>query len=235
MRTLLASLLLLACSTTFAGTPLPDAPHVIASGQGKASVKPDTARVRFDFEQRTAQPLPAKQGVDAAVNRLLDSLDAYGVADDDVTASSLDVSEDADYDDEGERTSNGFVASRSVTVLLKDVDRLNAFLDNGLASGAHGVGSVAFESSREDALREEARKGAVADARAKAMEMANAFGARLGAVYSIGSINSRYEHRYGATTLDRVEVTGSRMQRGSYVQPEVEYTETVDAVFELLR
>jgi uncharacterized protein YggE len=235
MRTLLASLLLLACSTAFAGTPLPDAPHVVASGQGKVSVKPDAARVQFDFEQRAAQPLPAKQGVDAAVNRLLDSLDAYGVADDDVTASSLDASEDVDYDDEGKRISNGFVASRSVTVLLKDVDRLNAFLDNGLESGAHGIGSVAFESSREDALREQARKEAVADARARAVEMANAFGVRLGAVYSIGSINSRYEDQYGATTLDRVEVTGSRIQRGRYVQPEVEYTETVSAVFELLR
>lgn len=140
MRTLSAALLLLVCTTTFAGTPLPDAPHVVASGQGKVSVKPDTARVQFDFEQRAAQPLPAKQGVDAAVNRLLDSLDTYSVADDDITASSLDASEDVDYDDEGKRTSNGFVASRSVTVLLKDVDRLNAFLDNGLASGAHGIG-----------------------------------------------------------------------------------------------
>jgi hypothetical protein len=65
--------------------------------------------------------------------------------------------------------------------------------------------------------------------------MANAFGVRLGAVYSIGSINSRYEDQYSATTLDRVEVTGSRIQRGRYVQPEVEYTETVSAVFELLR
>jgi uncharacterized protein YggE len=185
--------------------------------------------------QATTASLPAKQGVDAAVNRLLDSLDTYSVADDDITASSLDASEDVDYDDEGKRTSNGFVASRSVTVLLKDVDRLNAFLDNGLASGAHGIGSVAFESSREDALREEARKEAVADARAKAMEMANAFGTRLGPVYSIGSINSRFENQYGATTLDRVEVTGSRIQRGRYVQPEVEYTETVNAVFELLR
>jgi len=235
MRTLFASLVLLGCTPAFAGTPLPDAPHVVASGQGKVSVKPDSARVQFDFEQRAPRPLPAKQAVDAAVNRLLDGLHAYGVADDDIAASSLDASEDVDYDDEGKRTSNGFVASRSVTVLLEDIDRLNEFLDNGLASGAHGIGSVAFESSRKGALREEARKKAVADARAQAGEMATAFGARLGPVYSIGSINSRYENQYGATTLDRIEVTGSRIDPGRYVQPEVEYIESVNVVFELLR
>lgn len=235
MRHLIASLLLLGCNAAFAGTPLPDVPHVVASGQGKVSVKPDTARVQFDFEQRAPQPLQAKLGVDAAINRLLDGLGAYGVADADITASSLDASEDVDYDDDGKRISNGFIASRSVTILLRDIDRLNAFLDNGLASGAHGIGAVGFESARKEALREEARKHAVADARTKAANMAIAFGAQIGPVYSIGSINSHYENQYGATTLDRVEVTGSRVKRGRYVQPEVEYTETVNAVFELRR
>jgi len=235
MRILIASLLLLACPSLFAGTPLPDAPHVVASGQGKATAKPDAARVTFAFEQRAPKPLPAKQAVDAAVNRLLDGLDAYGIADADVTASGLDASEDVDYDDDGRRSSNGFVATRSVTVLLKDIDRLNDFLDAGLAAGAHGIDGIAFESSRRQALREQARQQAVADARAQAADVATAFGARLGSVYSIGSLDSRDADRYRAATLDTIEVTGSRIQPGRYVQPEVEYSEHVSAVFELER
>ncbi|MDN5781566.1 MAG: SIMPL domain-containing protein, partial [Luteimonas sp.] len=170
-----------------------------------------------------------------AVNRLLDRLDAFGIADTDITASGLDASEDVDYGDNGKRVSNGFLASRSVTVLLRDIDRLNDFLDSGLAAGATGIGSVRFESSREDALRAQARQQAVADASTKAAEIAAAFGSRVGPVYSIGSINSHYADGYSATTLDRIQVTGSRMSRGRYVQPEVEYAETVNAVFELLR
>lgn len=235
MRLLLLPLLLLACVAAVAGTPLPDAPHVVASGRGEVSTKPDRVRVQFDFEQRAPQPLPAKQAVDAAVDRLLESLAAFGVADADITASSLDASEDVDYGDQGRRNSNGFVASRSVSVLLKDVDRLNAFLDNGLAAGARGIGRLAFESSREDALRAQARQQAVADARAKAAEMAAAFGTRLGPVYSIGSLNSRHDDGYGAATLDRVEVTGSHVRPGRYLQPEIDYAETVNAVFELQR
>lgn len=129
--------------------------------------------------------------------------------------------------------SSGFVASRSVTVLLRQVARLNAFLDTGLAAGADEIADVSFESSRADALREEARRKAVDDARAKAEGMATAFGARLGPVYSIDSAGSNQAARYGATTLDRIEVTGTRMSPGRYLQAEVEYTGSVSAVFEL--
>lgn len=236
MRLFAASLLLLSCTTALAGTPLPDGPHIVVTGEGKLSTKPDSARVRFDFEQRATQPLPAKQAVDTAVNKLLASLGTYGIEDKDITASSLSASEDVNYSDEGKRTSNGFVAERDVTVVLKDIDKLNEFLDNGLASGAHEIGDVTFESTQADSLRDEARQKAVDDARKKAAGMAAAFGANLGSIYSIGSINSRYDDRYGgATMLDRIEVTGSGMARGRYIQPTVEYTETVNAVFELKR
>ena len=44
MRALMLSLLLLA-PPCFAGTPLPDAPHVVTQGEGQASATPDRARV----------------------------------------------------------------------------------------------------------------------------------------------------------------------------------------------
>lgn len=235
MRFALALVWGLASGSALAGTPLPEAPHVVASGEGKVSVKPDSARVRFNFEQRAAQPLPAKQAVDAAVNRLLAALDGYGIADDDITASSLNAAEDVDYTESGRRVSNGFVAGRSVSVVLRQIDRLNDFLDSGLQAGAHEIANVEFESTRATHLRAEAKKKAVADARLKAGEMAASFDVRLGPVYSIDSINSRYSALYSATTLDRIQVTGSRLSQGRYIQPTVEYTESVNAVFELLR
>ncbi|MFC3270271.1 SIMPL domain-containing protein [Vulcaniibacterium thermophilum] len=95
--------------------------------------------------------------------------------------------------------------------------------------------NVAFESSREPELRRQARDKAIADAREKANGLATAFGAALGPVYSINSLRSGFDDGYGATTLDRVEVTGSRLRRPAYLQPTVEYTERVSAVFELKR
>jgi len=235
MRTFWLCTFLLTSFGVLAGTPLPDGPHIVVSGDAKVSTKPDSVRVRFDFAHRAQAPLPAKQSVDTAVNGFLAKLDDYGVADTDISASNLDAQEDVEYTDSGKRVSNGYEATRSVTVLLKDVDRLNEFLDQGLASGAEEIGSITFESTDAESLREQAKRKAVDNAQSKAAGMAKAFGANLGPVYSIDSVNSRFASSYGATTLDTIAVTGSRVSRGRYIQPTVEYAESVTAVYELHR
>ncbi len=234
---LLLSAALLALPVAHAGTPLPDAPHIIVTGTGEVSAKPDSARVAFQFRSNDARPLPAKQRVDEAVNRLLAGMPAFGVGSDDVRASDLEAGEDVDYDDDGERIMRGYYASREVTATLRDLERLNAFLDDGLAAGAVAISSVEFESSRADALRQQAKAEAVEDAKREAGEMARAFGAKRGALYSVNSVTSRFADGYGTTELDSIVVSGSRIdaQPGRYIQPTVEYRASVSAVFELQR
>ncbi len=219
----------------FAGTPLPDGPHVVATGEGKVSAKPDLARISLSVEYRNAQPALAKQAVDRSINQLLAIAEKFAIAPEDVAASDLSLSEDVDYDSNDKRISNGFVASRKVEVKLRDLGRFSDFLDAGLAAGINEIQNISFESSRKEALLAEAREKAAADAAAKAKGLAAAFGAALGPIYSINSTGSRFDNAYGATALDRITVTGSRINQGRYVQPSVEYTEQVSTVFEIRR
>ncbi|GAB3338472.1 SIMPL domain-containing protein [Marilutibacter aestuarii] len=219
-----------------AGTPLPDAPHIVASGQGEVEAKPDQVRVTFQFNSLQPAPLAAKQRVDAGVARLLAALPGFGIGDADVTASDLDAAEDVDYDDDGRRISRGYLARREVTATLHDLDRFNALLDGGLAAGAVAISQVEFESSQAPELRQQAKAKAVEDARREASEVARSFGATLGPVYSVDSVNARFSAGYGAQSLDRIIVTGSRGQApGRYLQPRVSYAASVTAVFELER
>lgn len=234
MRHLLLTALLIAIPA-HAGTPLPDAPHVTASGEGKATVAPDLARITFTAKYRNLDPASAKQAVDRSIEAFLDLAPRFGLAPAHVRASDLSVTEDTDYDERDRKVSNGFIATREVTVELRELTRLGEFLDAALATGMNEVDNISFESSRADALRTEARDKAVAQAREKASGLAKAFGGALGAVYSINSLHSTGSDGYGATTLDRVQVTGTRIQRSRYVQPTVEYSERVSAVFELQR
>lgn len=228
---------LLFVAPCIAGTPLPDAPHVVTQGEGKAKGKPDLARITLSARHRDANGAVAKQAVDRGVEGFIDIAPRFGLKPEDITASDLSVAEDIDYDDRNRRVSNGFVAERQVTVTFRALDRLGDFLDAALAAGLTEIDNVAFESSREDELRREARQQAIADAREKAGALATAFGGTLGPVYSINSVRSGFADGYGydTTMLDRVQVTGSRTQRSAYLQPTVEYTEHVSAVFELQR
>jgi hypothetical protein len=229
---MLATLLL--GTPCFAGTPYPDAPHVVASGEGKVTVAPDMATISLGVDYHNASAAAAKQAVDRSVNALLKLAPEYAVAAAGVTASDLSLSEDVDNDDRGRRVSNGFRAKRDVEVKLRNLDRLNAFLDAALAAGATGIDDVSFASSHADDLRHQARDKAAADARAKASDLARGFDAVLGPVYSIDSVDSNRTQGYGQT-LDRVEVTGGRINPGRYLQPTVDYTERVSVVFELKR
>lgn len=235
MRLLTCALLLSFAFLSHAGTPLPDGPHIVTTGEGRTGIKPDAARITFQFEARAPQPLPAKQAVDAAVNRLLDGLDDFGIADADIRASSLSTQEDLDYDDNGKRISHGYEAERTVTILLRNVDRFNDLLDFGLSSGARGFAGIEFQSSQADRLRTEAKQKAVENARKQAAGMAQAFGASLGPVYSINSANSRLSDGWSANHLDRITVTGSHVRPARYIEPLVEFSESVNAVFELKR
>ncbi|GAB6194821.1 SIMPL domain-containing protein [Lysobacter xanthus] len=233
MRPVLLALLL-AAAPAFAGTPLPDAPHVTATGEGKVSVAPDLARINLTARYSKASPLAAKQAVDRSVEAFLELAPRFGLEPAHVTAGDLSVSEDIDTDDNGRKVSNGFVARRDLKIEFRALARLGEFLDAALAAGINEVDDIGFESSRADALRVEARAKAVADAREKAGGLAEAFGATLGPVYSINSLNSSFADRYGGD-LDRIEVTGSRIRRSRYVQPTVDYSERVATVFELKR
>lgn len=229
---MLAALLL--STPCLAGTALPDGPHVVASGDGKVTVAPDMATITLTAKNRNADASVAKRLVDQAVNALLKIAPGFGIGPKDVTAADLSLRES--FTEDGDRrTPNGLVASREVTVDLRTLSKLAAFLDAAVAAGVNEVDNVDFASSHKDALRLQARTNAVANAREQAAGLATAFGASLGPVYSINSASSGIVGGYGATTLDRVEVTGSRINVGQYLQPTVDYTEHVSAVFELRR
>jgi uncharacterized protein YggE len=236
VRTWLLAALLLS-SPTIAGTPYPDAPHVVANGDGKVSVAPDEATIEITADVHDPDAALAKQSVDRSINALLKVAPSYGLTPDDISAAELSLSEDTDTDDNGKRVSNGFEARRQVTLKLHDLTRLNDVLDAAVAAGLTKVDDVTFSSSHADDLRRQARAKAAADARAKAADLAKAFDATLGPVYSIDSVSSYRSGSYGgnANSLDRIAVTGTRINNGRYLEPTVEYSEHVSIVFELKR
>lgn len=224
---------MLLVTPAWAGTPLPDAPHIVVTGMGKVSAAPDQVRVSAQFEARDPQPLAAKRSVDQAVARYLIVLGDFAIAKPDIEAGGLSSYEQVSFH-EGKRVSNGHVAQRNVTVVLKDVDQLNRLIDAGLAAGANNVSPLKFESAREEALLVDAKTQAAEDARRKAEQVAQSFGARLGPVYSIDSLQM-----HSSVSYDVYAAPAAAPDVGAsvapYFQPSIDYTQFVQVVFELRR
>ncbi len=76
----------------------------------------------------------------------------------------------------------GFEVSETVTVKVRDLNKARAILSQVGDKGASSVGSLEFAINEDDALKAEARKLAIADAKKKAEELAKELNVRLGAM-----------------------------------------------------
>src|SRR5580765_4322563 len=110
MREVMLAIALIVAGAANAGTPLPDGPHVVTSGEGKVSVAPDMARIVLSVTARDPVATNTKKAIDTAVNAYLDVLRKRRIAEADVSASAVSVSEDFEWEN-GRRISRGFHGS----------------------------------------------------------------------------------------------------------------------------
>jgi uncharacterized protein YggE len=67
-----------------------------------------------------------------------------------------------------------------LNVKVRDISKIGAVIDAGLAAGANNVSGLYFSVEDTKALEDEARTKAIEDARARAQALADGFGVKLG-------------------------------------------------------
>jgi len=166
-----------------------DAPRTLSvSGQGEVSAVPDIARITTGVQMRAELAGDAMRMTSDAMAEVFASLDAQGIDPADVQTSSLSL--DPVWDDDPERRSGppdvvGYVAGNMVTVRLRDVGAIGSVVDALVVAGANRFQNIGFAIDEPEPLLEEARRAAVADARATAELLAGAAGVTLGPVLSL--------------------------------------------------
>jgi len=89
------------------------------------------------------------------------------------------------YEDDRSGRLRGYEVTRSVTIVLSDLAKLDPFLDGAVQAGANHEFEVTLTSSRGEELRKQALMLALEDAKTQAQFAAGQLGARIGPVRSI--------------------------------------------------
>lgn len=113
------------------------------------------------------------------ITQVLAAMKDLGVADKDVSTSSLSLGPSYDYAD-GTQRLRGYTASQMITVKTKTLDRVGDYLNAAADAGANQAGNVEFVVENPDAKTDEARKTAIAEAQKKAQDTAMQLGVTLG-------------------------------------------------------
>lgn len=160
------------------GTPR----QVTVVGNGEVLGTPDTATVQVGVETQAATSQEALAQNSAQVQALIAKLKELGIAEKDIQTSNFSVS--PTYNDTG-REVTGYRVANSVSVTIRDLAKAGALLDEVVKLGANSIYGISFSVADTSALTAQARDKALAEAKAKAEQLARASGAALGQVLAI--------------------------------------------------
>lgn len=153
-------------------------------GEGRVSVRPDLAdlRVGISLTEKTVQA--ARTAGALALQAVLGRMKTLGVKDRDIQTSIVSMTPAYDYGDRAPRLV-GYALTNTVSVTVRDLDRVGDVIDGALTSGATTLDSIGFRVADPAPAQLQARQLAVADARARAETLAASAGVEVGEVVAI--------------------------------------------------
>jgi uncharacterized protein len=196
MRHVLLCFALLAATPALAQPAPPPPPHgphgahaglFSISGQGTATAAPDMAVVTSGVVTEATTAREALDANTAAMDKLLASLKASGLEERDIATSGFSIQPRYLYAQKPDGTQEapritGYEVRNTVTVKVRDLGKLGGILDRVVTEGSNQIDGLAFDIADKKRLLDEARRGAVEDAKSKAEVFATAAGVKLGRV-----------------------------------------------------
>lgn len=169
---------------------------ISVSGDGEVFAAPDIANISFTVREEAKKVSDAQDKVTAKVKVALADIRKLGVADKDIKTQnyssypkyewkqSTGVCDGTDsYGNcvlrPGKQVIVGYEVSQTVTIKVRDLEKVNALIDGLATVGVTEMQGPNFAIDKEDDLKAEARKQAIDKARAKAEVLARDLGVTL--------------------------------------------------------
>ena len=156
------------------------------TGTGEVAVAPDMARISLGVLAQAPTAAEAVRAMSADMEKVLASLTAAGVSQDDIQTSGLRVDVQQTYDEATQSSRvTGYTAVTDVQVRVLDLTTLGQTLDAVVQDGANQMNGLTFDLQDRKPVLDEARRAAVADAADKAGLYAGAAGVTLGPIRTL--------------------------------------------------
>lgn len=167
-------------------------------GVGRVDAKPDTIVVSFRVATTRFKAAEALETTSRISKKLVASLKANGIAEDDIQTTSFTLTEErgARYRKTGKQ-----ISAQDFRVKIRDLDQVATIIQRAVEDGENRVTIAQLSLAVDDpyAVRDEARGLAIADAQRRAEAMATAGGLELGSVVSVQEDAGYNPYRYGGS------------------------------------
>jgi uncharacterized protein YggE len=191
---LVAALVLLTMPQVSNAQAAPEPRTISVTATATVDAVPDMAVLNLGVTHEAKQAGDAMSMVSDSLRAVFARLEEAGIAPRDMQTTGLSLSpvwSNYDGSNGDRRRITGYTASNGVTVRVRDLDALGGLLDTVIADGANRLDGLRFDLQEPDPLMDEARRQAVAQARARAELLAGAAGVTLGPLRSLSEQSDR--------------------------------------------
>ena len=188
----LTTSLLVASAFVLVSVAAADQPRrtITVQGTGVSGAVPDLAQVSAGALTRASTATKALAENNAVVGNVLALVADFDIPDRDVRTSGFSLT--PNFERQQQRGNNakaptiiGYQVSNNISIKVPSINKLGNFLDKLTSVGANQIRGISFGLSDRNSLQNDARRGAISDARAKATLYANEAGVALGDVLEI--------------------------------------------------
>jgi len=171
------------------------------NGEGKVTVTPDIATLNLGISAQAASVAEAQSQAAEAMNRVMTALADNGVAKKDIQTQRFSIDQITRWDEEKQQeVVIGYRVTNMVTAKIREIDKTGSIIDAVAAAGGDftRINGIGFSVDDPSPYYEQARQKAMADARAKAEQLASLSGVKLGkpTYISEGTIYPVYPSMY---------------------------------------
>jgi len=153
------------------------------NGEGKVTAVPDIAILSLGIEAQEATVAEAQTKASEAMDRVMTALEDNDVAEKDIQTQYFSIQKVTRWDEEKQQEIViGYRVTNTVTAKIRDIDKAGLIIDAVVVAGGDltRVDNISFSIDDPSAYLEEAREKAMADAGAKAEQLAKLAGVKLG-------------------------------------------------------
>jgi len=141
------------------------------NGVGRVKAEPDVADIGLGVTKQGEDAKSASAEAATTMDAVIKALLAAGIAEQDIQTTSISLNPVYNWDN-NPPTIEGWEAANMVNVTVRDITTVGDVVDAATAAGATNVNGITFRVDDPTAAEAEARSAAVADARAKADQLA---------------------------------------------------------------
>jgi len=186
--------------TTFSGSIINNQQTGIwVNGEGKISVVPDVAVLTMGIESQDTSVSVAMSKASEAMDKVIASLKAQGIADKDIQTQYFNISEVRRWE-EPKMTDviSGYRVTNSVTVKVRKVEKAGEVIDAVVVAGGDltRINGINFTVDEPAEYYVQARELAITHATNKAKQMADKAGFTLGKITYVNESTNNYNFSY---------------------------------------